>query len=254
MLHFSSGESTPMPRFRRAPRWRSGFDINGELAVYADSIAAIGTAPRRRAGSSRARFADAAKRCLDIVGALAMLALSFPIFLIVAILVRASSPGPVLFRQKRLGKHGELFTCFKFRTMVKDAESQLASHAELRDIYTREFKIKNDPRITKVGNILRKTSLDELPQLLNVLQGTMSLVGPRPIVPVEISKYGSFGDKLLSVRPGLTGVWQVCGRSDTTYDQRIVMDMFYVDRSSVGMDIKLLCSTIPSVIKRRGAY
>jgi lipopolysaccharide/colanic/teichoic acid biosynthesis glycosyltransferase len=194
------------------------------------------------------------KRCLDIVGALLLILVFAPITAVVALIVKLSSPGPVLFRQPRLGEQGELFTCLKFRTMVADAEGMLDRHPELRERFESEFKIKDDPRVTPIGKILRKTSLDELPQLINVLKGDMSLVGPRPIVPPEIEKYGRYGDKFLAVRPGLTGVWQVCGRSDTTYDERITMDMFYIDCHSVIMDLQLLASTVLSVLRCRGAY
>jgi lipopolysaccharide/colanic/teichoic acid biosynthesis glycosyltransferase len=253
-LHFSAGDSASTLRFRDSGRRRSTFGIRSRLAAYADSSAASHALPIHEAALVRRTFSMRAKRAVDIVTASLMLLVALPIFAFVAMLVGLTSPGPILFKQTRLGKNGKPFTCLKFRTMVQDAELQLAMHQELKELYAREFKIKDDPRITAVGRFLRKTSLDELPQLFNILEGSMSLVGPRPIVPLEIAKYGPYGNKLLSVRPGLTGVWQVCGRSDTTYDERIIMDMFYVDESSVSMDLKLLCSTVPTVIKRRGAY
>ena len=197
---------------------------------------------------------EAAKRAIDIVGALAALILAGPLLLAIAAGVKLTSPGPVFFRQKRLGRGGRVFWCYKFRTMVADAEARLAQSKELRAKFDASFKIKDDPRITPFGAILRKTSLDEFPQLWNVLLGDMSLIGPRPIVPPELSKYGGFGERLLLVKPGLGGIWQVSGRSDTTYDDRIAMDMDYVDSRSLWLDVKLMALTALVVVRGRGAY
>ncbi len=251
-LELSSPSATDKFRFRPAKSKSFGTSIKHRLAAYADSPDVYHVKPRFQT-EKRAELL-AKKRVVDIVGALILLAVFFPVFLIVAILVKLTSRGPVLFRQIRLGENGQPFVCYKFRTMVQDAEHLLHKHSELREMYLSEFKIKDDPRITVIGKLLRKTSLDELPQLFNVLEGSMSLVGPRPIVPPEIEKYGNYGDKLLAVRPGLTGIWQVCGRSDTTYEERVVMDMFYVDHSNVLMDLQLLVSTVVSVLRCRGAY
>ena len=197
---------------------------------------------------------EISKRIIDITGSLCGLVLLFPVFCAVAIAVKATSRGPVLFRQRRLGKGGEVFWCYKFRTMVVNAEQLLQTTDQLRDLFHENYKLKNDPRMTPLGALLRKTSLDELPQLFNILCGSMSLIGPRPIVIPERAKYHEFGDKLLTVKPGLGGYWQVYGRSDTTYEQRVQMDMTYIDQRSLLLDLKLLFLTFYAVWKRQGAY
>lgn len=162
------------------------------------------------------------------------------------------------YKQKRVGKNGKEFNCYKFRSMVVDSkerlEKLLATNPEAREEWERDFKLKNDPRITKSGAFLRKTSLDELPQLLNVLKGEMSLVGPRPIVQKEVPKYEQYIKEYYMVLPGITGLWQVSGRSDTTYPERVAMDMWYVHNWSVWLDIVLLWRTAAAVIQSRGAY
>ena len=193
------------------------------------------------------------KRLMDILGALLLLTFGFPVVLAVALLIRVTGPGPVLFRQTRLGLNGTEFSLFKFRTMVVSAERQLADYADMRQRFEESFKIVNDPRITPVGAFLRKTSLDELPQVVNVLQGSMSLIGPRPIVPIEMGKYGPCGEKLLTVKPGLGGMWQTHGRSDTTYAERIALDMYYIEHRSVWLDLYLLVKTAVCVLTRRGS-
>ena len=193
------------------------------------------------------------KRLMDILGALLLLMFGFPVVLAVALLIRVTGPGPVLFRQTRLGLNGTEFSLFKFRTMVVSAERQLADYADMRQRFEESFKIANDPRITPVGAFLRKTSLDELPQVVNVLQGSMSLIGPRPIVPIEMGKYGPCGEKLLTVKPGLGGMWQTHGRSDTTYAERIALDMYYIEHRSVWLDLYLLVKTAACVLTRRGS-
>jgi lipopolysaccharide/colanic/teichoic acid biosynthesis glycosyltransferase len=197
---------------------------------------------------------DRLKRSLDLAVALALGIALLPLFPAIAALIKLTSPGPVLFRQKRLGHRGRPFYCYKFRTMVLDAEEQLKRSAELSGMFQKNFKIKDDPRITRAGSFLRLTSLDELPQLLNVLRGDISLIGPRPIVEAEQAKYGVHAPKLLSVKPGLSGMWQVYGRSDTSYEQRIEMDMTYIDRRSLLLDMKLMVLTAYVVIRGRGAY
>ncbi|MDQ2730101.1 MAG: sugar transferase [Armatimonadota bacterium] len=197
---------------------------------------------------------EISKRLFDLVVALSAVLLLSPVFAVIAVAIKLTSPGPILFRQKRLGRNGELFWCFKFRTMVCGAEQRLQQSPELRKQFEQNYKLKNDPRLTRIGSFLRTTSLDELPQFLNVVRSDMSIIGPRPIVPPEISKYGPYGDKLLTVKPGLGGMWQAMGRSDTSYTQRIELDMAYIDSCSLGLDIRLFISTILAVIKIRGAY
>jgi lipopolysaccharide/colanic/teichoic acid biosynthesis glycosyltransferase len=194
------------------------------------------------------------KRVTDVIGSLALLVLLMPLMVVVVACVKASGRGPVLFKQRRLGRGGKPFWCYKFRTMVPDAESQLARGGTLTSRFHENYKIKDDPRVTRVGAVMRRTSLDELPQLWNVLRGDMSLIGPRPIVEPELVKYGVHGSRLLTVKPGLGGAWQVNGRSDTSYAVRVAMDMNYIESRSLGLDLKLLLLTALVVIQRQGAY
>jgi lipopolysaccharide/colanic/teichoic acid biosynthesis glycosyltransferase len=194
------------------------------------------------------------KRIIDVVLASVLLILATPLMCLIALLIKVTSPGGVIFKQRRLGQSGREFWCYKFRTMIANAEAQLQQRADLRRQFEESYKIKGDPRVTLLGRFLRKTSLDELPQLYNVLRGELSLIGPRAIVPLELAKYGRYGQRLLSVRPGLSGFWQVCGRSDTTYDQRVQMDMFYIANRSVALDLKLIALTAYTILRGRGAY
>lgn len=191
---------------------------------------------------------------LTILGLLVI----WPFLLLIAAWVYADSPGRVIFSHERIGKGGKSFKCYKFRSMCADADKKLAellaSDREAKKEWEQSYKLKNDPRITKSGAFLRRTSLDELPQILNVLKGEMSLVGPRPVVKAELEKYGSYGSDYLLVRPGITGLWQVSGRSDTTYGERVQMDSWYVRNWSVWLDIFLLWRTLKSVLRREGAY
>lgn len=198
------------------------------------------------------------KRVFDLVVTLMSLVLLLPIGFIISILIYIDNPGPVLFAHRRVGKGGKEFPCYKFRSMIVGAEealkTYLAEHPEAREEWERDFKLKDDPRITRLGHFLRKTSLDELPQILNVLKGEMSLVGPRPIVRKEVEKYGEYIEDFYLVPPGITGVWQVSGRSDTTYEERVQMDSWYVHNWSVWIDIVYLVRTVGAVLKRKGAY
>jgi exopolysaccharide production protein ExoY len=198
------------------------------------------------------------KRAIDFTGSLLMLALAAPLMIVLAVLVKISSSGPVLFRQERLGKNGRRIYIYKFRTMRSDAESILQKNEKLyREYVKNNYKLPKgkDPRITPLGRILRQTSLDELPQLINVFKGEMSLVGPRPVVPSEIEQYGDCASLLLSVHPGLTGQWQVSGRSDIAdYAQRVKLDMEYLRDQSVARDLRILLRTLPAVLLRQGAH
>jgi Undecaprenyl-phosphate galactose phosphotransferase WbaP len=198
------------------------------------------------------------KRFLDVLGASVGTLLISPFLVLLALLVKLDSRGPVVYAQKRVGRNGKHFNVYKFRTMVVNAdemiEKYLQDHPELRAEWERTHKLKNDPRVTRVGQFLRKYSLDELPQLWNVLRGDMGLVGPRPIVDAEIAKYeDSFGLYCL-VRPGMTGYWQVSGRSDTSYDRRVQLDSFYIRNWSIWLDIIILMATVRVVFKGSGAY
>lgn len=181
-----------------------------------------------------------------------------PFLLLIAVWIYCDSPGPVIFKHTRIGKNGEPFPCYKFRSMCVDAkeklEELLRNDPAARAEWEQDFKLKNDPRITGSGAFLRKTSLDEIPQIFNVLRGEMSLVGPRPVVKEELQRYGEYVDDYLMVKPGITGMWQVNGRSDTTYEERVQMDSWYVRNWSVWLDIMLLWRTVKAVILRKGAY
>ncbi len=194
-----------------------------------------------------------AKRSFDVVGASVGLVLAAPILAIIAIAVKLDSRGPVLFRQVRVGRDSEPFEVLKVRTMVADAESLLADLQDLNEADGPLFKMANDPRITRVGRILRATSLDELPQLWNVLRGDMSLVGPRPALPHETEEWDALLTQRLRVKPGITGMWQVNGRSDTSFEDYTRLDLYYVDNWSLATDLAILAKTVPVVLLRKGA-
>lgn len=194
------------------------------------------------------------KRVIDVILASVALILLSPLFAIIAIAIKIDSKGPVFFAHKRIGKNGKIIKLYKFRSMVINAEELIKSFTpeQMRE-YKENYKLTNDPRITKVGKFLRKTSLDELPQLINIINGDLSIIGPRPLVADELEKYGVNKDKFLSVTPGLTGYWAANGRSNTTYEQRMKMELYYIDNLSLKMDIKVFFKTILSVVKKEGA-
>ena len=194
------------------------------------------------------------KFLLDYTIAILALLLLLPFLGFIAFWVKISSPGPILHRRLVMGLNGKQFYALKFRTMVTNGNEILDQHPELKEELARNHKLKNDPRITRVGAFLRKFSLDELPQLFNVLKRDMSIVGPRMISPEEVSMYKQFDMNLLTVLPGITGLWQVSGRSDISYDERVRLDMYYVRNWSLWLDLQLLFQTIPAVLKGRGAY
>jgi lipopolysaccharide/colanic/teichoic acid biosynthesis glycosyltransferase len=194
------------------------------------------------------------KRCFDVINSIIAIVVLLPLYLVIAIVVKLDSKGPIFFVQERLGKAGKKIKIYKFRTMATNAEQILKNMSdEMKREFEENFKFKNDSRITKVGKFLRESSLDELPQLINIFKGNMSIVGPRPIVEKEIEKYGKYGYKLLSIKPGLTGNWQVSGRSDTTYEERVKFDMDYIDSRSFWRDIVIILKTVGVVFKRIGA-
>lgn len=197
---------------------------------------------------------DFVKRVFDIVWSLIGLIVLSPVFIILSILVKTTSEGPVFFAHKRVGKGGKTIKIYKFRSMVTNAEELIKQFTpEQKAEYEKNFKLENDPRITKVGNFMRKTSLDELPQLINILKGDISVVGPRPVMDVETKIYGNYRNMLLSVKPGLTGFWAANGRSHTTYTRRRAMEIYYVKNRSVLLDLKIIFKTFISVFKREGA-
>ncbi|EAS51288.1 possible exopolysaccharide production protein exoY [Aurantimonas manganoxydans SI85-9A1] len=208
--------------------------------------------------SSTEPYGGRAKRVIDFTLALVGLILLAPLFLLAAIAVKLSDQGPVLFSHERVGFRGGSFGCLKFRTMRIDAAERLAEHLrsdpEVVEEWNATRKLKNDPRITAIGTLLRRSSIDELPQLINVLRGEMSLVGPRPVVADELTKYGALVGLYLSARPGLTGLWQVSGRSDTTYDQRVRLDADYLSRFSLVADTEIILKTVPALFSQRGSY
>jgi exopolysaccharide biosynthesis polyprenyl glycosylphosphotransferase len=203
-------------------------------------------------------FEAALKRAFDSLVAAMLLLIAAPLMAIIAVLVKLSSPGPVLFRQERVGKGGRRINIYKFRTMHREAERILLSDPLLYQKYVKSnYKLPKgeDPRITSIGYFLRKLSLDEIPQLINVLKGEMSLVGPRPVVPAELEQYGEFASLLLSVQPGLTGRWQVSGRSDIAdYTRRVRIDMEYIRDQSIAKDLHILFRTVPVLLSREGAH
>ncbi|NHA66595.1 sugar transferase [Phycicoccus flavus] len=201
------------------------------------------------------RLERVVKRVLDLlIASVALLVLLIP-FVVVAALVKFDSKGPVFFRHTRVGAHGRSFRMWKFRTMVNDAEARLRELSAVGNVYADGpfVKIDHDPRITRLGAFLRKTSVDELPQLLNVVTGEMSLVGPRPLVAAEVEALGDSAEERQRVLPGITGLWQVSGRSSTTSDERLELDLEYVRRRGLSFDLRILLLTVPAVLWRRGA-
>jgi exopolysaccharide biosynthesis polyprenyl glycosylphosphotransferase len=195
------------------------------------------------------------KRTIDLLLAMVVLAVTSPILLIVAILIKLERPrGPVFFKQERVGYGGRRFMCYKFRSMRPDAEALKAELLALNEASGPIFKMKNDPRVTRVGKWLRRTSIDELPQVFNILAGDMSWVGPRPPIPAEVEQYTTWQLRRLEITPGLTGLWQVSGRSELAFDDMVKLDLFYAENWSLAFDIKIILMTIPAVLKARGAY
>lgn len=198
------------------------------------------------------------KRILDIIFCVCALPVALPFGALIALLISIDSPGIPIYAHRRIGKNGKEFTLYKFRTMVKNADTQLDKYLlknpEMAEEWEKTQKLQIDPRVTKLGHLLRKTSLDELPQLLNIVIGNMTLVGPRPIVEEEIPKYGKMFKEYCEMRPGLTGLWQVSGRNDTTYDRRLACDHYYANNWSLKLDLMVLLKTVPVAFKGFGAY
>jgi exopolysaccharide biosynthesis polyprenyl glycosylphosphotransferase len=194
------------------------------------------------------------KRLLDVVGSLFGLVLLFPLLLAVAALIKATSPGPVFFRQKRAGADGKVFLCYKFRSMYADAEKRQVELEAQNEADGAIFKIKNDPRVTPVGRFIRRWSIDELPQLINVLFGEMSLVGPRPMPLRDFEQMGELHKKRLAAVPGITGYWQASGRSDLFFEDMVRLDLYYIENWSLGLDVKIILKTVGTVLRHEGAY
>ena len=196
------------------------------------------------------------KRLFDLFGASVLLVLSSPLLIATAVAIRVHDGGPVLFRQQRVGRNGDLFDCYKFRSMVVDADTMVATVAaqNMHEEGHVLFKAEHDPRVTRPGRVIRRFSLDEMPQFLNVLRGEMSLVGPRPPLPGEVERYTDDVRRRLAVRPGMTGLWQVSGRSDLSWEDSVRLDLYYVDNWSIVQDLAILARTVLAVVSSRGAY
>ena len=198
------------------------------------------------------------KRSFDVAAASAGLAVTLPAFALIALVMKLTDSGPVFFAHERIGRNGRAFRCLKIRTMVLDGDAVLAAHLEADPLAAAEWaetqKLKSDPRVTRLGRFLRKTSLDELPQIINVLRGDMSIVGPRPVVESELLRYGTRAKHYLATRPGLTGAWQVSGRNDVRYTTRVALDTHYVNTWSLRRDLAIVVRTVPAVVASRGSY
>jgi len=193
------------------------------------------------------------KRAIDIIGSLVLLVLLSPLLLVIAVAIKLDTPGPIFYKRRLIGQGGKPFMVFKFRSMVANAHELLTQNPTLLQQYQQDLKIAHDPRVTRVGGILRQTTLDELPQLINVLKGDMSLVGPRMLGDVELARFGEYRDKVLSVKPGMAGLWVASGRHTLPFERRIELEMEYVDRWSLWLDIKVLLASVLIVIRRVGA-
>lgn len=226
-----------------------------ELLTTGVQVQEVGNVPLLSVNKVRLTGSDIImKRMLDLAAAGVAILLSAPIMLIIALAVKLDSPGPIIYRRRVVGVGGKQFDAFKFRTMAIDADARLAQDAELRKQFQQNFKLKDDPRVTRTGRFIRRTSLDELPQLFNVLLGQMSLVGPRMITVQELAYYGKLSMNLSTVKPGITGLWQVSGRSDVSYNERVRLDMHYIRNYNIWLDLYILWQTVPAVLKSRGAY
>ncbi|OFX12861.1 MAG: hypothetical protein A2V59_11505 [Armatimonadetes bacterium RBG_19FT_COMBO_69_19] len=225
------------------------------LAATGAAVEVVGRVPLLTLqGSPLAGWGHRVKDALDVIAALLGVLLILPLLTTIALAIVLDSPGPVFYRHRRIGKGGVPFYAWKFRTMHRGADAQLAENEALRARFERTYKLVDDPRVTRVGRWLRRSSLDEIPQLLDVLKGDMSLVGPRPIVEDELARYGPWERRLLCVKPGLTGLWQVLRHHEPDYTQRVRLDMYYIDHWSLALDLQILIRTLPSVIAGRGAY
>ena len=204
------------------------------------------------------RISEVVSRCLDIAVALLALIFIIPLLATIAIAIKLSDGGPVLFSHRRIGRDGRPFGCLKFRSMVVDSEERLARllavDESARQEWLLDHKLRNDPRVTPLGSFLRRSSLDELPQLFNVLCGEMSIVGPRPIVQAEVARYGRRFASYCAVRPGITGLWQISGRNDVSYRRRVACDVVYARRKSLSRDVFIIVWTVPAVLKGQGSY
>ncbi len=262
----ASQRLTCMERLSSPPEYISAIEavgnpVGGATSTMASPMTATSTAPTDQVApgiewvdETPGGVARGVKRVLDVaIASLACAGLA-PVLAAIALGVKLSGAGPVLHRRRVVGQRGRTFDALKFRTMRVDADRMIEADAALWTAFITSFKLPDDPRITRFGRLLRTYSLDELPQLVNVLRGEMTLVGPRMVTEAELSKYGDRAARLLSVRPGLTGLWQVSGRQTTTYERRIELDMLYIEHWSLWLDVRILCKTPWVVIRAEGAY
>ncbi len=243
-------------------------DVEGDVGTYAKPMRDHDRGPSRDRWMNSFRSSpwlsepsvsmSRLSRAIDIVGALLILVIALPFLCLLACALVLDSPGPLFFIQRRIGRGGREFSCIKFRTMCKDADAALQQHlsnsSEARLEWARDQKLRADPRITRLGALVRKFSLDEFPQLINILKGEMSLVGPRPIIASEVSRYGGYINAYCAVRPGLTGLWQISGRNNVSYRRRVSIDCYYVRNKSVLLDLAILLRTGPAVLWAKGSY
>jgi len=226
-----------------------------ELMTTRVEVQEVGNVPLLSINKARLTGADVVlKGMLDLILSGIVMMFIWPVMLLIAIAIKLDSSGPIFYRRRVVGAGGKAFYALKFRTMYVDADERLARDPELRQQFEMNFKLKDDPRVTKIGNFLRRTSLDELPQIFNVFLRQMSLVGPRMITQDELSRYGKWRMNLSTVKPGITGLWQVSGRSDVSYEERVMLDMYYIRNYSIWLDLHLLWRTVPAVLRGRGAY
>lgn len=235
-------------------------DFAGEEGILQNStIDNVSVIKKEKKKTNKKIMYNFIKRTIDAIGALIGIIILIPATIIIYLArkILKEDKGPLFYEQLRYGKNGKVFRLYKFRSMCIGADKKLKEYLENNEEARKEFekthKLQNDPRITKIGNFLRKTSLDELPQMINILRGDMSFVGPRPVVEKEVEDYGKNKEKFLSVKPGLTGYWQVNGRSNTTYEERMEMELYYVDNCSLWLDIKIFFKTFITVFKKEGA-
>lgn len=228
-------------------------DINVANGNVAQDISSVSTKTYKEVLTKKTPY-RVVKRIMDVaLSSIALVVLS-PVFAIIALAIKMESKGSVFFKHTRIGKDGKIIKIYKFRSMVENAEDLIKNFTpEQMKEYKENYKLTDDPRITKVGKFLRKTSLDELPQLINIIKGELSIIGPRPVVQDELEKYGPNAQKFLSVTPGLTGYWAANGRSSTTYEERMKMELYYVENISFKLDIEVFFKTIISVLKKEGA-
>jgi|SRR5579859_4205187 len=227
--------------------------IGAEVADAGEVGMAQAIAPASRVARSGIQAAVATKRAVDVAGGLLLLLVGIPVVLVASVAILVDDGWPIIYKSPRIGREGRHFPAYKLRTMRTDAQEVLSANPRMMETFRRIAKVPNDPRVTRVGSVLRRLSVDELPQALNVIRGHMSLVGPRPSLPHELDNWGPFAEQRLRVKPGLTGLWQVSGRSLLSYEERLRLDAHYIANWTLSLDLKILLKTLPAVLSGRGA-